>query len=215
MFETVDLYCERLGPGLWSEPVNALTNCAFLIAAWLSWRLACKRQTIPSGIWLLVGLMGSIGVGSGLFHTFATNWARILDVVPILLFQLVFVWIYCRRIIEIRFGYTVGVLVVYFMSALVGRQFPHILNGSLIYAPTMVVLTALGIYHSATQRVEPYVILSTTGVFLVALACRTMDEVICPQLSLGTHFMWHICTAIVLYLLMRGLLANVVTVSSH
>ena len=29
----VDAYCERTGPEYWSEPVNALTNLAFLLAA--------------------------------------------------------------------------------------------------------------------------------------------------------------------------------------
>lgn len=29
MNEFIDIYCERLGPGLWAEPLNALTNAAF------------------------------------------------------------------------------------------------------------------------------------------------------------------------------------------
>ena len=28
----IDIYCERLGPGFWAEPVNALSNGAFLVA---------------------------------------------------------------------------------------------------------------------------------------------------------------------------------------
>ena len=27
------LYCERLGSGLWAEPINALSNISFLLAA--------------------------------------------------------------------------------------------------------------------------------------------------------------------------------------
>ena len=33
LFEPIDIYCERVGPGLWAEPVNALTNLSFLAAA--------------------------------------------------------------------------------------------------------------------------------------------------------------------------------------
>ena len=29
----LDGYCERLGPGLWAEPLNFLSNAAFLVAA--------------------------------------------------------------------------------------------------------------------------------------------------------------------------------------
>jgi len=34
----IDAYCERLGPGFWNEPLNALTNLAFWLSAWLVWR---------------------------------------------------------------------------------------------------------------------------------------------------------------------------------
>ena len=146
----VDLYCERLGPGLWAEPVNTTTNLAFFVAAWVTWRMADQLRAFSVGVWLLIGLIGAIGMGSGLFHAFATNWARVLDVVPILLFQLVYVWVYCRRIVQMRFEYAAGLLAAYIVAAYFGRQFPHLLNGSLIYAPAMVVLLALGLYHCGT-----------------------------------------------------------------
>ena len=38
--ESIDMYCERTDPGLWSEPLNAVTNLAFLVAAALLWRRA-------------------------------------------------------------------------------------------------------------------------------------------------------------------------------
>ena len=31
----IDLYCERVGPGTWDEPLNAVTNLAFLAAGLL------------------------------------------------------------------------------------------------------------------------------------------------------------------------------------
>jgi hypothetical protein len=41
--EPVDLYCERVSAGFWAEPVNALANAAFLLAAGIAfvrWRRA-------------------------------------------------------------------------------------------------------------------------------------------------------------------------------
>jgi len=29
----IDNYCERIDPSFWSEPVNAMTNLAFIVAA--------------------------------------------------------------------------------------------------------------------------------------------------------------------------------------
>ena len=40
----IDVYCERVGPGLWAEPVNALTNAAFFLAGWLLWRNARRTD---------------------------------------------------------------------------------------------------------------------------------------------------------------------------
>ena len=34
----IDGYCERVDPSYWAEPVNAVTNAAFLIAAFVMWR---------------------------------------------------------------------------------------------------------------------------------------------------------------------------------
>src|SRR3990172_5682809 len=106
----VDLYCERVGPGLWSEPVNALTNLAFFLAAWAVWDLARRARPVSGGTGLLLGLIVTIGIGSSLFHTFATTWARILDAVPILLFQMSYLSLYSREIIKMKFGYAAGLL---------------------------------------------------------------------------------------------------------
>ena len=62
----VDLYCERTDPGLWAEPLNALTNAAFILSAVLLW-----QKLMPSGkhdgrLRVLVGLLAAIGIGYGL-----------------------------------------------------------------------------------------------------------------------------------------------------
>ena len=42
-FEAVDGYCERVDAAFWSEPINAVTNAAFLIAA--HYISPCQRST--------------------------------------------------------------------------------------------------------------------------------------------------------------------------
>jgi hypothetical protein len=73
------LYCERgLLPGLWAEPINALTNAAYLVAAAVLWRrlgkvhIDARRRRV---IGLLVGLIALVGIGSFAFHTLATRLA--------------------------------------------------------------------------------------------------------------------------------------------
>ena len=40
--------------------------------------------------------------------------------------------------------------------------------------------------------------------FVVSLAFRTMDQAVCPAFPLGTHFIWHLLNAGVLYILLRA-----------
>lgn len=45
MNDFIDIYCERTAQGFWNEPLNALTNAAFLIAAYCAYRLARREKS--------------------------------------------------------------------------------------------------------------------------------------------------------------------------
>ena len=88
----LDLYCERTDGAFWSEPVNALTNVVFLFAAAAALRLLITYRYRIRGagmLWLLLLLAVGIGVGSFLFHTLASPWAAVADLLPIALFAMV------------------------------------------------------------------------------------------------------------------------------
>ncbi|WP_293156747.1 MULTISPECIES: ceramidase domain-containing protein [unclassified Microcoleus] len=208
MNDYIDLYCERIIPGLWSEPLNAVSNISFFIAAWAIFQLTRQQQKVPTGIWILISLATSIGIGSTLFHTFATEWAGLLDMIPIVLFQLVFLWLYSRQVVRMKYGYAGGLLVGFLFASNFSNQFTNVLNGSLSYAPTFLVLLGLGLYHYQQKKREPFVLLAASGVFLLALSFRTVDRAICPYFSTGTHFLWHLCNGILLYLSARALILN-------
>lgn len=203
----IDLYCERLQPGLWDEPINAISNLAFFIAAWASWRLAKRLKVWLHSVKLLVYLMIAIGIGSSLFHTFATRWASLLDIIPIVMFQLFYLWVYTRRIMKLASAMSVILIVVLLISSLVSRQI-LVLNGSLIYVPAFLYLFGLGIYHFREQKQSRFILLVGAGIFVLALFLRTIDQAICGIFPLGTHFLWHLLNGLMLYVVMRGLLLN-------
>ena len=204
----LDLYCERVGPGLSAEPLNALTNVAFLIAAWAAWSLARRSRIATADIWMLIALSIVIGIGSALFHTFATGWARILDEVPILLFQLWYLWLYMHRIMARAPGLAAASIAGYLAAAYLGRQFPLLLNGSLVYAPALVLMLGLGLYHFLQHKAGGYLLLAGAGVFVISLVLRSIDTAVCPYVPTGTHFFWHILNGVLLYLSMRALILN-------
>lgn len=204
----VDLYCERIDPGFWAEPVNAFTNIGFVFSAWMVWRFAVREQAHDSRIAAMTGIIVAIGIGSFLFHTMATPLTRWLDIIPILLFQLLYIGFYARRVINLPVA-VIGILLIVFVAAVIyGRQFPDVINGSLIYAPALLVIMVLGLYHYQSRKAERGRLLAAAGIFLVAILFRSIDNMICPQFVLGTHFLWHILNAVVIYLAMRALIAN-------
>ena len=77
--ESIDIYCERTNASFWAEPFNAISNISFIIAALLA--LMLYRRYLKKGakndvhINILIALCFTVGVGSFLFHTFATVWA--------------------------------------------------------------------------------------------------------------------------------------------
>jgi hypothetical protein len=205
--DRLDLYCERIGPGLWAEPVNALTNAAFFLALWLLWRSARRSGLLSAPIALLLALVLAIGIGSALFHTFATPWARVLDELPIMLFQLLFVWLYAGRVMRLRPPAAGAILLAFFAAALYCRQFPQLLNGSLVYAPAVILVCALGAYHYAAHKPARARPAAAAGVLAAAVGLRTLDASVCDRFALGTHCLWLLVVAAVLYLCVSALFA--------
>ena len=202
----IDLYCERLGPGLLAEPVNALTNAAFFVAASQLWRLARRQGSLDFGMGLALALVVATGIGSTLFHTFATAWARWFDELPILLFQLVFLWMYARRALGWRTVSAALLLVAFIAAALGARQFQPVLNGSITYAPAIATLLVLGLHQWLRNPGKPPLLLAAAGVFALSLALRTLDAAVCDSFPIGTHFLWHLLNALVIYLALSSMI---------
>jgi hypothetical protein len=201
-------YCERCGPGLFDEPINALTNGVFFVAAWGIWLLARRTQRLTAETSVLLGLIVSIGIGSGLWHTFATRWAEALDRIPILLFQLLYFWLYLRRIVRLRLGPTMAAVAGFVAMGYLATRLPPVLNRSLIYAPTILLFLSIGVYHWKNCQHGRFLLIEATGVFVVAVVFRSIDLVVCAHFPIGTHFLWHILNGGVIYLVMRGLVLN-------
>ncbi len=204
----IDLYCERTGPGLLNEPLNAFTNIVFFIAAYFVWQLAKKENAQIFGVNLLIIILISIGIGSSLFHTFATNWALWLDIISISIFQIIFLWLYSLKVIKLNYLDSVLLMLVFFALSFVAGMFPNMLNGSMTYSPGFVLLFGLGLFHYISNKNEKYIMLMASVVFLISLTFRSIDNAVCDCISIGTHFLWHSLNGVLLYLLMRALIKN-------
>jgi len=83
-----------------------------------------------------------------------------------------------------------------------------VLNGSLTYVPALVVSAGLAMYHYGAGRQDGLSLLAGAGAFALSLCFRTMDQALCSLVPSGTHFLWHLLNAVVLYLAFRSLNTN-------
>lgn len=200
----IDLYCERLAPGLWAEPFNAISNLAFILAAALA--LAAVRSQHRDGYVLgLIALVFAIGVGSFLFHTFANRWSSLADVTPITLFIYAYLALALRRFVGLSWPLAVVTLIAFFGLTIVleGLLRPY-LGGSAAYAPALLAMFGIGALLFARKHPAAAPILTAGGVFLISLTLRTLDEPICQSWPTGTHFLWHVLNAVTLSVLLSA-----------
>jgi hypothetical protein len=204
----IDAYCERTGPGLLGEPLNAFSNASFLIAAWAAWRLARRQDKLTAGVKLLIILGYLVGIGSILWHTYPTSTTLILDVVPIVLFIMWYIWLYARQVIGARTYFAAAYVVLFVLATYIGGSFADVLHGAPVYTPGLIVVVVLGIFHAINGKPERYLLLATAGVYLAALFFRTIDQEVCARWPIGTHFLWHSLIGLVTYLAMRSLILS-------
>ena len=231
--EQVFNYCERgLDPSFWAEPVNAVTNAAFLMAAGAA-ALRLRGQPVDQHwaaprervvLWLLILMVVAIGIGSFLFHTFATRWALVADVAPITAFMIAYLGYALRAFLGLPWLAVLAVLVAFLYAgelasrvtcaaqeiaggAVGASGLEPCLNGSLGYLPALVSLLVIGLLIERRGLVAGRKLLLAGVIFLVSVVLRTIDRDICEATHVmgqvrGTHALWHVLNATTLYLLL-------------
>lgn len=198
----VDIYCERTDFAFWSEPLNAVTNLSFILAALFCWNLAVRRDRMESLTVALLLILTAVGVGSFLFHTVAARWAGAADTAPILAFILVYIYAATRRYFgaPVWMSFAVPVLFVPFaigFAAAWDSVLPSI-NGSEGYMPVLVILLIYAVALARLGHPAAAGMLAGAAVFSASLTFRSLDGAVCGALPIGTHFLWHVLNGVLL-----------------
>ncbi len=202
-------YCERLGDSFWAEPINALTNAAFVLAALLLFRLLLRqRQRVPWDIYFLTLLVGCVGLGSFLWHTLATPWSEQADKLPIFAFMFVYLHSYLAHVLGLSLVWISVCLALFLLlNVAVGLWLPaDFLNGSVMYLPAVLALLMMALASVLQSLGGTKTMFTVIGLFCVSVTLRSIDQLLCDSFPLGTHFVWHLFNAMVLYWLMRVLI---------
>lgn len=204
--EAVDLYCERTGPGFWAEPVNAVSNAAFLVAGFAALHRARKEN---ADIWLQLLCLwaAAIGVGSFLFHTLAYRWSELADVVPIWSFIAAYVVFTLRRMFAldwrvIGIAAVISLAVVALVMVLLPESSGDGTNQSTQYIPAVLALAAFAAALLWSRHPGARLVIAACAVFALSLFFRSIDLAVCEALPVGTHFLWHLLNAAMVGLLL-------------
>lgn len=204
-FQPADIYCERTDPSFWAEPVNALTNLAFILAGLL---LVLHRQPPARTLGALIIL---IGIGSFLFHTFANRLTGFLDVLFIGVYLVTYAWLWPKWVTQsgrlfsaLSTASLIGLVVAASLAtAALASIAPDLPPGA--YLGAWFYLIALATLSATNHRKSGIWLWVTAGLFLVSITARQLDLPLCETTG-GTHWLWHVLNALVLYASAKALL---------
>ena len=209
-FEPIAGYCERGSAAFWAEPANAVSNAAFLVAAAAAFARARAGAEPDRPAVALAILTAVVGFGSFLFHTLAVRWAMLADVVPIALFIHAYFYLAMVRFLHLGpaaagaatlafAGFGFGLVPA--LDDIAGRSVETLTNGSIGYLPAILALggVALSLRRVGDTSRTSLRLVALAGLFGVSLALRTADRGVCALVPVGSHFLWHVLNAGVLY----------------
>ena len=206
--------CERTALGPMAEPLNVLSSFAFMFVA-VSIYKQYKRNEDLEGKWIwdihaLTFITFIIGFNSVVFHTFPTPITEMADTLTIVLFIILYFWCMLFRIGRCTIFQALICFVAFVgFSHMLVAQFPHKLNDSIGYLSSMIalIIIAVHLHLKARPSSQHFMLASIVGV--CSLFCRAIDREVCAMVPTGTHFLWHMLNATLLYILLKQLIRNV------
>lgn len=197
-----------------AEPLNAISNLAFLYVAAAIYRYYKSNEDIAlyriADVRVMTFLISLIGINSIIFHIYPTRATELMDTIPIVLFILTYFVSVLFRIGKCtKFQATVCLVAFLGFTHMLIHQFPRALNDSIGYLSSMISLIAIALYLHLRARPSSQYFMLAAIIGVISLFCRAVDRAVCDIWPYGTHFLWHLCNASLLYILMKQIIRNV------
>ena len=194
MFDIPTQYCEQLLQIGW-EPINTISNIAFIFAGIFAFYYFSNEKSVFT--FILPILLILVGVGSSWWHISHTHYGDIADTFFILIFASVVSVLFFRKLLDswtkVLLSFFVLLGITFFTEQL------DCLNGSLPYVVLFVALIIGSIFYAKKFSSLKPLLITTITTFGIAIIFRSIDVLVCPSISFGTHFLWHILVAVLGY----------------
>lgn len=205
------VYCEpALFNGLF-EPLNVLSNIIFIILGILLFNRV-KRKSVNSFLSKVFPvLFVAIGIGSTLWHYFRSDLSFRFDVTPVIVLITLHVACYAKVV-----GKTVIEKLLLFLSVfaflsiglLLKAQYEYWLfnyNG-VLYIAIWFYYMFVWLYSLFTYKLRQKSMPLIMALFTLAILARQADMLSCETFGFGSHFLWHLFSAVALFLFSEFLL---------
>jgi len=133
-----------------------------------------------------------IGFGSAAFHFKPTHATHAFDLIPIGLFILLALSSILKMEFNLGNGTIATIALVWVCTTAFASGAPEFLAGSLVYAPTLIMVLVMAMVNPRKNRK----IVAILVLFGLGLLIRAIDLPLCNTLAIGTHWLWHVCTAL-------------------
>lgn len=202
--QSIDIYCERISPEIFSEPINFFTNIAFWVAFFLLLKKYHKKnyEHVNLRIYsiILIFLVLIIGMGSFLFHLFGNVWSLLADTIPIMIFIILYLYLAVRFYLEqTQVISAFSIFLFLFLNYSLSYFGVEEISSYLMALFSMLIIACIA--YRKNKRNISYGLFLTSFIFMVSLGFRQLDLFTCTQFSHGTHWIWHILNSILLYTL--------------
>lgn len=194
------MYAETNPDNIIVEPWNAVTSLFLIVPAVYLFLKLQREGTFRKHPFLLycIPLLALGGLGSTLFHAFrASPFFLYLDVVPTLLLTLsisAYFWYRVVKKVWLVALIVVGSVAIRFwlffsVPTQLSINLSYFIGGVVIFVPTILILIATRFEQS--QKIVLAVLLLS-----ISLLFRRLDTEFTYILPMGTHFLWHIFSAV-------------------
>ena len=194
------------------EPWNAYSSLTFLVPAFLFlWQLRGQSSRHSFLVYFCSPMLILGGLGSTFFHAFRTSpWLLAMDVLPIVLLTLgISIWMWMK--VLPKKALVIPIIVAFVGLTALSGAFLHgqdrisagyFVRGVMLFLPCFLFLRQTHFRHSL-------IFFSAVAFFILALVFRFADEkTAIGFMPWGTHWLWHVSTAVGGYFLGEYLISN-------
>lgn len=201
------VYAETGGDGFLVEPWNSLTSLLMLIPV-IYWLIRIRKESGTYNFMLYaIPLMALGGVGSALFHGFRAHVGfLIMDVAPSALLTLSLAIYFWYKLLRKWYWVLILFIPMILIRFLVFSMMPeHMAINTSYFITGMTILLPIPFLLYRMNYKGAWSIGLTLVSFGLALMFREADARAAIYFSIGTHFLWHVFSAIGGYFILQYL----------